>query len=187
MYFLALFLSFWVLTKSATAIYQVLFIPLFFVLIIELYAKTTALKTPLPKLIYCTALVYLCVGIVGNLQIITQNNTNYLPNRYALLKPIISTQKVGLVPLTFFFNEYTHYDRLLCQTNFELQMRYKNVKKPTQNMFFEWAKQNKVDFVVLDYLNNNADYYPIKDTPNLKSYNIIYSSNQFAVYQANEN
>jgi hypothetical protein len=39
-YSLALFLSFWLLTKSATAIYQVLFIPTFFVLILGLYYPT---------------------------------------------------------------------------------------------------------------------------------------------------
>ncbi len=180
-YFLALFLSFWVLTKSATAIYQVLFIPLSFVLIIEFYTIAVA-KTKFSKLIYFTAVLYLCVGVVGNLQIVAQNNTNYLPAQFAKLRPILSTQRVGLVPLTFFFDQYPHYDRLLCQTNFELQMKYKKEKILTPNIFFDWASRNNVDFVVLDYLNNNAEYYPTRQTLQIGNYRRVYLDGQFGVY-----
>jgi hypothetical protein len=53
----------------------------------------------------------------------------------------------------------------------------------TRKLFFDWAKQNKVDFVVLDYLNNNADYYPDKNTLNVESYSLTYSDSQFVIYQ----
>ncbi len=185
-YSLVLVVSFWLFTKSVTAIYQVLFIPTFFVWCLELYALLVKNKQS-NKVIYVMALLYVCVGIVGSVQIIAQNNSNYLPTQFASLRPNITTPKqVGLVPLTFFFNEYPHFDRLLCQTNFELQMKYKD-KTPTQILFFDWAKQNKADFVVLDYLNNNADYYPNKSTTTVQSYRRIYSDSQFAVYQAYKN
>jgi hypothetical protein len=182
-YLLALLLSFWLLTKSATAIYQVLFIPLFFVLIVELFTAVTAKKTKFSPPVYFASVLYLCVGIVGNLQIIIKNNTNYLPTQMANISAKIVSKKVGLVPLTFFFNEYTHYDKLLCQTNFELQMKYKKEKTLTQNMFFDWANQNKVDFVVLDYFNNNADYYPNPKMRQVGSFQRVYSDGQFAIYR----
>jgi hypothetical protein len=181
-YSLALFLSFWLLTKSATAIYQVLFIPTFFVLILELHALLVK-NNQINKATYVTVGLYVCVGVVGNLQIILKNNTNYLPDQFARLSTKITVKKTGLVPLTFFFNEYRHYDKLLCQTNFELQMKQQKRRTLTKKLFFDWAKQNKVDFVVLDYLNNNADYYPDKNTLNVEPYSLTYSDGQFAIYQ----
>jgi hypothetical protein len=100
----------------------------------------------------------------------------------AELSTKIISKKTGLVPLTFFFNEYPHYERLLCQTNFELQIKQQKRGKPTKKLFFEWAKQNNVDFVVLDYLNNDAEYYPSRKVTQVIGYSLTYSDSQFAIY-----
>jgi hypothetical protein len=76
----ALFFSFWLLTKSATAIYQVLFIPTLFVLIIALYVAIEEKR--FSKFVYFTAILYLCVGIVGNSQIILKNNSNSCQHKW---------------------------------------------------------------------------------------------------------
>ena len=178
-YALALFCSFWLLTKRASGIYQILFIPTIFAIILDLYSNSP--RKSFGKAVYIMVFLYLCVGIIGNSQIIYKNAVSHdLPQQYADLSKKITEKKVGIVPITFFFNEYPKYQRLLCQTNFELQsIKEKNL---TISQFVKWANQNNASFIILDYKNGYSNYYPVKGAVKIGDYKIIYSDNQFVVY-----
>ncbi|TAE40941.1 MAG: hypothetical protein EAZ70_05900 [Runella slithyformis] len=180
-YTLSLLFCFWILTKSATAIYQVLFIPTMILLILELstpvndYSKAFVLKIGIA--------FYLIVGVVGNLQIIIKN-AHYNPDRYAVVRNKIGDKAKGVVPINFFFNEYSHYPKLLCHTNYYVQVLLPaSVNTPNSGHFFEWAKKNKVTFVLFDYDNDYTAHYPdlIDSTEN--GYSRTYFGNGLALYE----
>ena len=68
----------------------------------------------------------------------------YLPTAYEKLRPYLPTKKSGLVPLTFFFNEYDRYSHLLSSENYVHHSTQTN--DPSAQMA-EWAHQNNADFI----------------------------------------
>jgi hypothetical protein len=179
-YGLALFFCFWLITKSPTAIYQLLFVPTMLVFVVELYIKSGNQKLTTPLKI--VVVLYLIIGVVGSGQIIIKNTKAYLPAQYATLSTKIAKNQSGIVPLTFFFNEYSTQQKLLCLTNFELQMAQQKRTNLRSAMLFDWAATNQADFVLLDYLNDSANYYPQLGTPQIGLYHLLFSDKQFAIY-----
>ncbi|WP_273213968.1 ArnT family glycosyltransferase [Runella zeae] len=184
LYSLSLVALFWLITKRASAIYQVMFVPFMILLIYEwLQSK------PLPRIplyLKVMTVLYLIVGVVGNGQVIGRNLSGYLPQQYAQLRPQLPQKGTGLVPITFYFNEYEHFDKLLCHTNFELQMRHQQQSKPwTSEKFGAWAQQHKASFIVLDYKTDRADYYPSQGATRFANYQLVFADKQFSVYVLN--
>ena len=151
------------------------------ILILELiYLKSTS---GTPMYLKISFLFYLMVGVVGNLQTIDRNLSGHLPNDYAALRKKIPDRAVGLVPLTFFFNEYKFYPKLLCHTNFALQMRQKQMESQVDSVtFFQWAYTHKAQFILLDYLNEAPHYYPQKGKTSLHNYRLHFFDGRFALY-----
>ena len=94
---------------------------------------------------------------------------------YQRLRPYIPANSTGLVPLTFFFDEYEQYPRLLCHENFTC---YSDRPKD----FPIWAYQHKADFILIDYQYWPQKYYPEPGTANLPPYKLTFFDGRFAVY-----
>ena len=90
----------------------------------------------------------------------------------------------GLVPLTFFFNEYDRYSQLLTSENYKHQSTPSDV--PTNEMA-QWANQRKVDFILLEYTFRPEGYYPKPGTDSLPFYKLSHFDGRFAVYRHSSN
>lgn len=176
-YALSLLVSFWLITKANAGLYLVLFIPFMIVLVYELY-QVAPFKNLALKLIIAA---YFIIGIVGMCQIIYTNATmEYLPISYEKLRKDIPDHKSGFVPLTFFFNEYEQYPRLLTHENYKLQS---NKKGMTTFKMAKWAYKNGAGFIVMDYKFRPEPYYPKAGTKKIPFYNLSFFNGRFAIYQ----
>ncbi len=176
-YSLVIFITFWLITKNGSGTYIPLFMPFMLVLIYELY-KLSNVKSIGFKLIIA---VYFVIGLYGTIEIIYANfNKPYLPDAYKQLRTKLPYKKNGLVPLTFFFNEYEQYGHLLSNEN------YKHHATPTNdpaNQMPQWANTNNVDFILMDYEYRPEIFYPKPGKRNLPPYALTYFDGRFAVYQ----
>ncbi|MCE6992826.1 hypothetical protein [Dyadobacter sp. CY323] len=175
-YSLALLISFWLITKANGALYLILFIPFMLILVYELYKlhpfQNIALKVILAA--------YLIIGAFGMGQIIHRNFTmESLPVSYEKLRPRIADDACGFVPLTFFFNEYEAYPRLLTHENYKLQSKKKGM---TTVKMAHWANKNGVDFIVMDYKFRPEPYYPEAGTRSIPYYKLSFFDGRFAIY-----
>ncbi|KQS23783.1 hypothetical protein [Dyadobacter sp. Leaf189] len=176
-YSLTLFFSFWLITKANGALYLVLFIPFMLVLIYELY-KLRPFSSPALKLIM---VAYFLISVFGMGQIIYRNFTmEYLPLSYEKLRPHIEDQYVGFVPLTFFFNEYEEYPRLLTHENYKLQSKKKGM---TTLKMARWAYKNGANFIVMDYKFRPEPYYPAAGAKSIPFYKLSFFDGRFAIYK----
>ncbi|UHG89628.1 hypothetical protein [Spirosoma oryzicola] len=169
-------LSFWLLTKKASGTYLPLFMPFMLVLVYELYRLNSFKNLAL----YVVLAAYFIIGLVGTIEIIRRNFTmRYLPLSYQDLRKAIPAHTKGLVPLTFFFNEYEHYGKLLTSEN------YKHQSTPSDdpaNAMAQWANDRDVDFILLDHTFRPEGYYPKPGTDSLAHYKLGYFDGRFAVY-----
>jgi hypothetical protein len=169
--------AFWLITKQGSGTYLPLFMPVMLCLIYELYRLRPFLNLGL-KLILG---LYFVIGLVGTGQLIQENfSTEYLPISYRNLRPRIPENQTGLVPLTFFFNEYEQYPRLLAHEN------AKHLALPTNNLSEQmamWAHRRGVGFILMDYQYRPEEFYPKPGTPTLPFYRLAYFDGRFAVYR----
>ncbi|NIJ55253.1 hypothetical protein [Dyadobacter arcticus] len=176
-YSLTLFLSFWLITKANGALYLTFFMPFMIVLIYELY-KIRPFENLALKVILAA---YLVVGAFGMIQIIQRNFTmEYLPFSYKRLRPEIDNKQTGFVPLTFFFNEYEEYPRLLTHENYKLQSKKKGM---TTAKMANWAHNNGADFIVMDYKFRPEPYYPKAGVKTIPFYKLAFFDGRFAIYK----
>jgi hypothetical protein len=176
-YSLVLFISFGLITKANTALYQVLFIPFMLALVYELY-KLKPFSNPGLKLVLA---IYLVIGIVGMGQIVRKNLTMvYLPESYKELRSKLDAKGAGFVPLTFFFNEYEKYPRLLTHENYKLQSKKKGM---TAGKMASWAYKNGVSFILMDYRFRPEPFYPKAGTKKIPFYKLTFFNGRFAVYK----
>ncbi len=176
-YSLVLVASFWVITKQGSGSYLPLFMPVMLCLIYELYRLRPFMNLGLKVVMG----LYFVIGLVGTGQLIQENfSTEYLPVSYRNLRPHIPAGKVGLVPLTFLFNEYEQYPRLLAHEN------AKHLAPPTNNpsvQMARWAHRRGVGFVLMDYQYRPEGFYPKPGTAHIPFYKLTYFDGRFAVYQ----
>lgn len=184
-YSIVLIVSFWLITKRATGLYEMLFIPTMMAIIIELFNFVeNKPHTKLSKPILFGFLVYFIIGMVGVIQLIYKINSKpYLPEKYATLRKYIPQKSVGLVPIQFFFNEYENHERLLCFENFDFQLAQSKLTTDTASLA-NWAMKNKVKFIIFDYKNNKANFFP-KQNQLLKGYKISYFDEDISIYVKN--
>ncbi|KAA0989992.1 hypothetical protein [Dyadobacter aurulentus] len=176
-YALVLFLSFWTITKANVGLYMLIFIPFMLVLVYELY-KLRPFQNVAFRLVIAA---YFIIGAFGMCQIIYTNfNMEYLPVSYEKLRPRIDDSDTGFVPLTFFFDEYEEYARLLTHENYELQSGKKNM---TTHHMASWARKNNVGFILMDYAFRPESYYPKAGTKKIPFYKLTYFNGRFAIYE----
>ncbi|WP_031529782.1 hypothetical protein [Dyadobacter crusticola] len=176
-YSLTLFFSFWLITKANGALYLVIFMPFILVLVYELY-KIRPFSTMSLKGIM---LAYFLISVFGMGQIIYRNFTmEYLPLSYEKLRPHIEDQHVGFVPLTFFFDEYEEYPRLLTHENYKLQSKKRGM---TTLKMATWAYRNGANFIVMDYKFRPESYYPKAGTRIIPFYKLTFFNGRFAIYK----
>lgn len=180
-YSMSLLFSFWLITKRASGIYQILFIPLMIVLILETVYQQP--RQSIPSYLKAVFVLYVLVGITGHAMMIHSNRQEYLPNTYAELRKNIPAHTAGVVPLTFYFNEYKHYPKLLCYTNFDLQQRQrKPATVPDSRSFFHWAAANHAHFILFDYQIDRPPYFPAEGTQRIEKFQLRFFDGRFAVY-----
>lgn len=186
-YAIVLVISFWLITKRASGLYEMLFIPTMMALIIEMFSFIEDKPSFKPsKPILFAFLVYFVIGMVGIIQLIYKiHSSPYLPEKYAALRKFIPAKSKGLVPLQFFFNEYENHASLRCFENFDFQLAQSKSKADTESLA-NWARKNKVKFILIDYKNNKANFFP-KPKEVLKGYQLSYFDGDFAVYVAVKN
>ncbi len=175
-YSLILIIAFWLITKRNTGYYLILFMPFMLVLIYELYKAKPFDTIGLRVVLF----VYFLIGLFGTFQLINKNlNTEYLPVAYKKLEKSISPTQLGLVPLTFFFNEYEHYPHLLSHENYTYYS-----KKPDNSSaeMANWAYDHQVGFILMDYTYRPEYFYPAPGTPVLPHYKLSFFDGRFAVY-----
>lgn len=181
-YLISLILSFWLITKRASGIYEIMFIPFLIIYILELL-NTSSTNMKVPLYVKIVSFFYITVGFVGSVQTIHKNYSDYLPDKYRALRLVLPSKGKGLVPITFYFNEYKYFNSLLSHTNFDLQKSnlLKN-KEASANDFFQWARNNKVHFILIDYQSESASFYPIKGIKTVKEYHLSFFDGRFAIY-----
>ncbi|GGB87474.1 hypothetical protein [Dyadobacter sediminis] len=173
---LILFFSFWLITKGNGGLYLPLFMPFMFALVFELYKIRPFVNTGL-KLVL---LAYLIIGIFGTVQLIVKNHKlGFLPDTYSKLRKHLPGKTTGVVPLTFFYNEYEQFPRLLTHENYKLYAQKKNM---TAGKFGTWAYKKGADFILMDYEFNAESYFPAPGTAGIPFYHLVYFDGRFAVY-----
>lgn len=176
-YSTALFVSFWLITKGNSAMYMVLFIPFMLVLVYELYR----IQPFISKGLKISLLAYLIIGTVGMGQLIHHNmKFGNLPENYKSLRPILPEDGTGLVPLTFFFNEYEEFDLLLSHENYKLHYHKQNL---SPQMMAVWGKKMDVDFILFDYEFLKESFYPRPGQKILPYYKLTHFDGRFAIYE----
>ncbi|MBB6002058.1 hypothetical protein [Arcicella rosea] len=181
-YAIVLVISFWLITKRASGLYEMLFIPIMMTFIIELFGLIEDKPSfKLSKPILFAFFLYFVIGFVGIIQLIHKIHSRpFLPDKYAALRKFIPAKSKGLVPLQFFFNEYENHESLLCFENFDFQLAQSTLKADTESLA-NWARKNNVKFILFDYKNNKANFFP-KPREVLKGYQLSYFDGDFAVY-----
>ena len=177
-YSLLIFVLFWFITKANSALYMPLFMPFMFALVFELFAMDMQFTRSLKLL----AGIYFVIGIYGSVQIIHRNLTmDYLPVSYQKLRPNLDSTQVGLVPLTFFFNEYSRYPRLLANENYIIESKKKNM---TTDKFATWAKNHGAQFILMDYLFRSEPFYPKAGKKTIPFFKLHFFDGRFAIYKS---
>lgn len=175
-YFPTLVISFWLITKANAGMYLVLFIPFMLVLTYELYR----LKPVTHHFFKWLLAIYFVIGIFGSVQLIRKNLTlGHLPKTYQSLKKILPRDKVGVVPLTFFFNEYDNFKTLRAHENYKLFCHKVNM---TPDGFGRWAKASNAGFILMDYQFNPETFFPPASDSNIENYHRAYFDGRFAVF-----
>ena len=171
-YSMILLISFWLITKHGSGSYMPLFMPFMFVIVYELYKLRPFNNWGLKVIL----MAYFIIGIYGIVEIIYKNYTyGNFPFAYKNLRKHIPRNTTGLVPLTFFFNEYEQYNHLLSHENFTY---YAN----RQQDFPIWANNHHVDFILMDYTYRREAFYPEPGTLTLPFYTLKYFDGRFSVY-----
>ena len=171
--------SFWIITKHGSGSYMPLFMPFMFIISYELY-KVRPFNNWGLKLVL---LAYFIIGLFGIVELIYKNYTlGSFPNAYKNLRSHIPKQSTGLVPLTFFFNEYEQHKRLVCHENFAHYSQNFTNDRTGQKALPFWANQHGIDFILLDYQYRREPYYPDSGSTDLPLYRLTYFDGRFAIY-----
>lgn len=178
-YTLCLFLSFWLITKRNTAYYMILFVPFMLLLLYELYRLKPFVNQKLKALL----IIYFVIGLYGMGQIIYKNlSLHYLPQAYIKLRGHIPVNELGLVPITFFFNEYEHYPNLLNHENYSYHDTHSS--DPVGEIA-GWARKKDVGFILFDYKYRPEYFHPKPNTKRIPFYKLSFYDGRFAVYTRN--
>jgi hypothetical protein len=177
-YSLLLVGAFWLITKSSTGPYSLLFMPLMLVLLYELYKLRPFRHWSLSLVL----VAHTIIGIYGLVEIARQNLTQpYLPDLHTGLRNHIPARAKGAVPILFFFNDYERYDHLIAYDSYRLQ------HKPAAHSplhLANWAQRQGLDFLLFDYKNDAGwPWAPPQTTTTLGAYQRTFADGQFAIFR----
>jgi hypothetical protein len=171
-YFLTFLGVFWLLTKHPSGPYLVLFVPFMLLIIYQSYRQRPFWSRSLQGLLG----VYALVGLYGLGELVYTNaRREPLTTAYAALRTPIGTRQTGLVPITFFFNEYEQYRQLYCHNNAEFLVR-------ESAQLGTWAAARGVEFIVFDYTFDTPPFAPKQGEDNLPKYRLLFQNDRFSVY-----
>ena len=170
-YLIASIGTFWLLTKSITGFYQLMFVPFLILMIIELLHfidKEMILK----KVILFTFFFYTVICVFGQIQLLNEiHSRDYLPEKYARICKSIPAKSAGIVPLNFFFNDYEKYSQLYCLENYWPV----NVYGESHSLIElgKFAKSKNAEFILIDKnsMTRKVDINPQSTIPH---YNLSY-------------
>jgi hypothetical protein len=170
------FLSFWLITKSNNDIYVVLFSPFIFCIIVELYTLRPFSNIVAKAII--GAVVF--AGIYGSFKLIQRNQiSEYIPISYKNLELHLPIDEKGVVPITFFFNEYPKFENLLASTNYQIQKELWQ----TVESYEAWALRNGAEFILLDHKYDTESYFPRLGTKRIGAFRLYCSDGRFSIYK----
>jgi hypothetical protein len=161
-------LTLWLVTKSVTGFYQLLFLPLLIVLILELlnFMKSDYLFNKWTVFVF---FLFTFIGVFGQIQLLNKIHSKpYLPEKYAEISKKIANKSCGIVPLNFFFNDYDKFGQLYCIENFWPMNVHREEHSLAQ--MGKFAIDRNVKFIVIDKhsLNKPAEINPKSIIPDFK-------------------
>lgn len=183
LYTIIIILSFWLLTKSITDIYFLLFVPWISILIAK-YIDNYLPKQPIwqKKLGQFFILLYSIISITQLMFVLNENkDTVNIEEHNALLASHMPKKYSKVIaPIEFFFGEMNNY-RILGLTYFHLLEREKGTIPI--DAFFNQANQNNVEYVISDHRLNSSYEIPINSPDRIGVYKRIYQDNLSTIYE----
>ena len=184
-YLLLLLGLFWLLTKSATVYYILLFVPFFVIVSVEAAVGATALPVWRLRLLLLVLVLY-PLGSVVRARYLWHENATYpqpeLENRrLAAHMPCLHRKVVA--PIDFIFGEFDNY-RIHSLTYYS----FISDGQPDGNLpltaFFARAAADTVAYVVADYRTFNMVYHIPPDAPaRIGVYQRIYQTAWYGLYE----
>ena len=169
----------WIITKSITGFYQLLFLPLLIVLILELMSFLKS-EYWLNKWTIFVFFLFSFIDIFGQVQLLNKiHKYPYLPEKYAEISKKIEDKSCGIVPLNFFFNGYDQFGQLYCIENFWPMNVHR--EEHTLAELGQFAVDRKVNFIVIDKhsLNKPAE---INNKSKIPSFQLAYSDGNLFLF-----
>jgi hypothetical protein len=182
-YLLFSILTLWMITKSVTGFYQLLFLPLLMVLILELlnFLKADYLLNKWTVFVF---FLFTFIGIFGQIQLLNKIHSKpYLPEKYAEISKKIGNKSCGIVPLNFFFNDYDKFGQLYCIENFWPMNVHREEHSLAQ--LGKFAVDRNVNFIVIDKhsLNKPAE---MNEQSKIPSFQLTYSDGNIFLFNRNK-
>jgi hypothetical protein len=178
-YLIASICTFWLLTKSITGFYQLLFLPYMMLVVIELIHLIDK-EAIVNKVILFTFFFYTVICLFGQIQLLNENHKEeYLPEKYARICKSIPPGSNGIVPLTFFFNEYEKYSKLYCLENFWPVNVYG--ESHSLDDLGKFALKNKADFILINK-NNMTRKVDLNVHSKIPQYKLTYFDNTLYLF-----
>ncbi len=185
-YLLLLLALFWLLTKSNTAYYFLLFLP-FIVVVIAEYAVAAA-----PRFVVWQRGAVL--GLLGLYPLgaglraaaLLRENHSYpdtATENARLARYMPRRGSIAIVPLDFFFNEISHY-RLRTLTLYAMRNTEQYQDTLSVAGFFTLAAQDSAEYIVTDHRRRNFVFYVPRSAPGrIGAYTRVYRDAWHSVYQ----
>ncbi len=178
-YLIANICTFWLLTKSITGFYQLLFLPYMILVVIELIDLIDK-EAIVNKVILFTFFFYTVICLFGQIQLLNENHQEqYLPEKYAKICKTIPPKSNGIVPLTFFFNEYEKYGNLYCLENYWPVNVYG--ESHSLDDLGKFALKNKADFILINKKNMTRKV-ELNAQSKIPQYKLTYFDNTVYLY-----
>lgn len=181
-YTILLILSFWLLTKSDTDIYFLLFVPWLSILAAH-WIVTYMNSQPIwqKKFIQFLLVVYCVVAIIQIREVLLENKTApNTENHNALLATYMPHYHTKIIaPIEFFFGQMDNY-KISGLTYYYLREREKG-KIPLQT-FFQLANQNNVEYIISDYGQDASYDIPVDAPAQIGVYYRVYQDKWNSIY-----
>jgi hypothetical protein len=176
-------LTLWLVTKSVTGFYQLLFLPLLIVLILELlnFMKSDFLLNKWTVFVF---FFFTFIGVFGQIQLLNKIHSRpYLPEKYAEISNKIGNKSCGIVPLNFFFNDYDKFGQLYCIENFWPMNVHREAH--TLEELGKFAVDRNVNFILIDKHSLNKPAY-IDQKSIIPSFQLTYSDGNIFLFNRNK-
>lgn len=183
-YLLLLLVTFWLLTKSATAYYQLLFVPFFIIVSVECVLQARELPVWRRQLLLLLFALY-PVGTLLRARYLWHENVTYphpqLENTKLAAHMPCKGVKV-IAPLDFIFGQFDHYT-IHGLTIFAYMSDGEFGGNMPVEKFFEVADKEDATYVVADYRTFNNAYHIKPDAPvRIGKYQRIYQTQWYGLY-----